>query len=367
MKKMRVLHIAKIDNNKTKGTSVAVPQYVISQCKNDELEVAFLNCCNIKINELENIENIYIASENKNMEVLRKFQPEIVVFHELYKIEYIKIYKFLNKNKIPYIIIPHGGMNINVQNTRKLKKMLGNFLLFNKFFYSAQCIQYLSEAERDKSVYKKINNCIIGNGIPNIPDENKYLKKINSNDLLNLVYVGRYDYLIKGLDQLLESFKILNEEGVMDIKLNLYGKSEKNDYDLIKSYIENNNLNQLINLNGPVFGDEKRNIILNNDAFIQVSRTEGQPLGVMESLSLGMPVILSEGTGYKKIIENNSIGILTKTSSEEIAHAILKIKNRKDKLCEYSKNAYEYALKNYTWESNVDKTINLYKTIIRND
>lgn len=364
MNKIKVLHIAKIDNSEGKGTSVAVPQYIISQSNNSHLRVAFLNCSNEIITKLKN-NDCYSITDNDNMRVLKKIKPDIVVFHELYKVEYIKIYKYLVKNNIPYIIIPHGGMNEAVQNTRKIKKLLGNILLFNDFFRKAKYIQYLSYAEMEKSKYKDLKYCIIGNGIENIPNENLYKNKHITTENLNLVYIGRYDYLIKGIDQLLDAFKRLKELNKNNIKLNLYGVSTNNEFEKIKNYIALNDLQDYINLNDAIYGDVKRTILLNNDVFIQVSRTEGQPLGVMEALSIGMPVILSEGTGFKKIIEDNDIGFSTKTDGKEILDAILKIENNKSKLDYYSNNSYSYAKKNYTWEENVNKTIKIYIEILR--
>ena len=116
MKKIRVLHIAEIDNDLTKGTSTIIPQYVIEQSKNKNLEVFFLNCNNLKLNVFAKNNNIFNLDCNYDNNVIKKVNPDIVIFHELYKPPYLNVYKYLIKNGIPYIIIPHGGMTKKAQN-----------------------------------------------------------------------------------------------------------------------------------------------------------------------------------------------------------------------------------------------------------
>lgn len=367
MKKINVLHIAEIDNDLTKGTSTIIPQYIIAQNECKELNVFFLNCNNTMIELLKDYSNVYSLGDNKNMTVIRKVKPDIIIFHELYKPYYLRIYKYVLKENIPYIIIPHGGMTKKAQQYKRIKKIVSNFLLFNHFFKNANSIQYLSETEKNNTAFSNLNYFILGNGIANIPNENLYLKKHSSSNLnkIKFIYVGRYDIFIKGLDQLLEAIKMLNDNGKNNLELNFFGKGTDEEYQYIDSYIKNYSIKKIIKVHGPIYGDEKKKKMLESDVFIQVSRSEGQPLGVMEALSLGMPVILSEGTGYKKIINEFKIGISTKTIGKEIYDSILELMNNNDKLKEFSNNSYNYAKANYNWEIIVKKSLERYLEILK--
>lgn len=369
MKKIKVLHIAEIDNDAAKGTSAIIPDYVIEQKKSSELDVSFLNCNDTILNKLEGLDNIYMKKHNENMKVIDKVKPQIVVFHELYKPEYLKIYKYLIKKKIPYIIIPHGGMTKTAQNIKKYKKIPANCIFFNNFFKKAKAIQYLSDKEEENSKYRRLSSYVLGNGINDIPSKNLYLlsKNKRNNDELKLIYVGRYDYIIKGLDQLLEAMKSIKDDGYKNIKLTLFGKGKEEDCNIIKKYIDDNKLEDIVSFNGPIFGEEKRKEILKHDIFIQVSRTEGQPLGVMEAMSLGMPVLLSEGTGYQKVVINNEIGVYTTTNKDKIYDSIIKIMNKKNSIMRYSANSYYFASMNYSWREINNLAIEKYKELIMNN
>lgn len=367
MKKIRVLHIAEIDNDVSKGTSKIVPEYIIEQNKSNELDISFLNCNNLIIPKLKNEKQIYSKKDNIEMKVIKDINPKLVVFHEIYKSEYLKIYKYLIKHNIPYIIIPHGGMTKSAQSKKKYKKIPANLLLFNRFFKNARAIQYLSETERNNTAFTKLNYYILGNGINDIPNKNLYLlkKQKKDNELLSLIYVGRYDYIIKGLDQLLVAMRLVKEKKYKNIKLTLFGKGLDKDINLIKKNIFDNNLEELISFNGPIFGTEKRDELLKHDIFIQVSRTEGQPLGVMEAMSLGMPVILSEGTGFKEIIVECNNGNVVKTDGYSIFDGIIKTNKERRTFQSKSINSYKYAIDNYSWGNIINKTIKIYKKYIK--
>lgn len=367
MKRIKVLHIAEIDNDMAKGTSTIIPQYVIQQQCNKNFEVYFLNCNKIKLTCSCKIKNIYTPIDNKKNDVIASIQPDLVIFHELYKVPYLKIYKYLVNKRVPYIIIPHGGMTKKAQSTKRIKKKLGNLLLFNSFFNKAKAVQYLSENEKSNTNFTKLNYFILGNGISNIPSKNLYFqKKDKEKEFLNFIYVGRYDYLIKGIDQLLEAFFIAKQKK-LKVKLLMYGKGNEKDYLLIKNYIKNNYLDDYIILNGPIYNEEKRKTILKNDVFIQVSRTEGQPLGVMEAMSLGMPVLLSEGTGYADIINKYKIGNQCKTDKYDIYDKIKNIANNRQKLKKMSENSYLYAIENYSWNEILKKSYKVYLDITKKE
>lgn len=363
-----VMHVTEIDNDLSKGTSTIIPQYIISQKKVMD-NVALLNCNNIKLEKLSKVNNIYKLDDNVNMDAVKNFKPSLLVFHEVYKPYYLKLYKYCLKNNIPYIIIPHGCLTIDAQNHKRIKKILGNTIFFNDFLKHAKYIQYLSKNEYDKTKFSKLNYYILGNGVDSIPQNNVYKEtERNIQKGLNLIYVGRYDYLIKGLDKLILACLLIKGEMVRrNIKVNLFGIGDENSENIIKKNIKKYNLENIVLFNGPIYNLEKRKKILENDVFIQVSRTEGQPLGIMEAMSLGMPLLISDGTGFEKIVKDNQCGVTTKCDEKMISEAILNIYELKEKLEKFSDCSYQYAKKNFSWSYIAELSIKKYSQIIRGE
>lgn len=194
---MNLLHVCSITNNKTSGISNVVPEHFINQSK--FVKVALLNCNNTQIERLKSEKNVFYYNEiNKNIDNLPKpFNcPDLVVFHGIYISQYISIYNKILKKDIPYIIIPHGSLTKDAQKIKKIKKVFGNLVLFNRFIKKAKAIQYLSEIEQKMSSDFKNDSFIMGNGIytPSLKKE-KF-----SENCIKLVYVGRYAVYHKGLD-----------------------------------------------------------------------------------------------------------------------------------------------------------------------
>ena len=90
--------------------------------------------------------------------------PDIVVFHECYRPEYLKIAKNLRKNKIPYVDMPHGELRVEAQKKKHFKKVMANLLLFNDFANHAAAIQCLSNAEMEATHFGR-KKFIGSNGI----------------------------------------------------------------------------------------------------------------------------------------------------------------------------------------------------------
>ena len=69
--------------------------------------------------------------------------------------EYLWIWPQLKKSRIPFIIIPHGELADGAQSKKHLKKMIGNYLFFNRFINNAEAIQCLSQNEFNNTHFGK--------------------------------------------------------------------------------------------------------------------------------------------------------------------------------------------------------------------
>ena len=127
--------------------------------------------------------------------------------------------------------------------------------------------------------------------------------------------------------------------------------------------IINNELSDIIKVNGPIYGLEKLKIITSDDVFIQTSRLEGQPLGIMEAMYLGMPIIATEGTTFKEIIKENSCGFSCTNDYNKISQQIVKMNENKNILKKFSQNSYKYAKNNFCWNIISKQSIQKYKEI----
>lgn len=355
---MRILHITSIAHPDGNGVAVAVKKYV--GYENKEVDVALYNvegdlvetsCINYNYKDYKSICDLPTPFCN----------PDIVVFNEVYKPKYIKLYKECLKNNIKYVIIPHGCLVQASQNKRKLKKLLGNVLLFNKFIRNASAIQFLNNTEKENTKLKYKKAIIAGNGV----NEPSYKNNSDGNNK-DLVFIGRYEINHKGLDLLVDICnKYRNWFKEKNIRIQLYGRDSGNNLTALKELIAKNNVSGILKINGPVYNDDKKKVLGNAYAFIQTSRFEGQPMGIIEALSIGLPCVVTYGTYIGDFIEENNCGIASDFDVDLVFNSIKKICEDEELRNSMADNAYKKTIKEFNWKTVINKTIKEYKEILK--
>ena len=356
---MRVVHVACIHDTQFGGVSNVVPQVLNRQKK--YADIAFVNIIDEKI-QSDCVQSVYQGKGTFLRSIEASFKrPDLVVFHEIYIYQYLQIAKELTANNIPYIIVPHGCLTKQAQANKKVKKILGNALLFNKFIDGAEVIQYLSKNEQERSIrQKKFSVC--GNGI-DIPDESKRFKKKNS---IVITYIGRIEIVIKGFDLLINAVKgkralLVNNNAT----INIYGPENQGKREELKKMIADNNLQDLIVVHKEVSGEEKKKVLLDSDIFIQTSRTEGMPMGIIEAMAYGLPCLVTKGTSFGDIIRTNNAGWVADVNAESIGNCLDAALSEITSASEKGHNARTYAISHFEWESVTNDTLELYKNVLR--
>ena len=355
---MVILHIASVDDDLCAGVSVAVPQHVISQQR--IAEVGFINLTNIKIpginNQLEYKKDFSVKALPYPFS-----NPDIVIFHELYRPQFVQISRDIRKNNIPYIILAHGGLTKEAQKKKRLKKVVANNSFFRGYIKKATAYQCLSEAEVKNSLPK--SSKFVGTNGVFIPDKRK---EGFSEAEAKLIYIGRLEIQIKGIDLMLEA--IASVAGFLrenNATLNIYGPEAQGLADEIRAMVKENNIGDIVEVNSAVTGPEKEKVLLDADLFLQTSRTEGMPMSILEAMSYGVPCIITKGTNMDKFVEQYSTGWVAETTSEAIAEAIKKAITDKMNWKNKSLNARNLIENEFSWDKVSSETVKAYEDIIR--
>jgi len=206
------------------------------------------------------------------------------------------------------------------------------FLLIEKrMVNSALAVFCVSEKEKKdllnigyKGIIRTIPNIV---SIDNIQIDTKNASKHNPK-MKTILFLGRYDAMHKGLDNLLHIFKYV-EAIDSSIRLCLYGqgKDKKLLYRMAKELHLKN-----ISINDSVFGMNKLKIISEATVYIQPSRWEVFGVSVFEAALLGIPVVLTKHLYLADFFIENELGILIDDDFEQAARQIVDFINDQSRL-----------------------------------
>ena len=357
--RIRILHIASLHNYLSSGVGVVVPQHIRAQQK--YADVALLNIFDLKIPDIQK-QLIYPSDFSwKTLEECN-FIPDIVIFHEVYHIEFCKIAKELLQRKIPYVVVPHGCLTESAQKRKRLKKIIANSLIFQRFLCQSHAIQFLSKKEMSDTIKKYQHLGFIGTNGVNLPD-NEY--QVNISKEIKGIYIGRLDPYHKGIDLLIEAISI-NRNNLINSSffVNLHGPDLFGWHEQIRAMIVHNNVCEIVSVGTSLFDAEKYEKIKNADIFIQTSRFEGMPMGILEALSYGLPCLVTRGTNLGELIEQYDAGWVAETTAESIADKLEQVVAEKDKWEIKSRNARRLIEENFTWDKVSAHTIEKYGHIV---
>lgn len=354
---MKILHIAYFGQNRQmNGVAEAVLNLARAQIKlGENVKLAMINDHDLVDGKFI----YYIKKTNEFKNLLENFKPDIVSFHSIYYLQQITFSKILRKKSIPYVYVFHGGASSDNAKKHALKKQIGNFIFFNRIIRHAKKVVYLNENEKNKSVFIDINNngIVIPNGVE--LHNNPFLD--NKSGIINISFISRMDYWGKGLDILFEVIcKIKNTSLENKVRFSFFG------YDINNTGEKFDKVGDLSHYYGYVSGDKKEKAFLDSDIMILPSRSEGMPMTVLESLSYGVPCIVTPETNMADLIEAENCGWVTTLSVDDMLNTIEKsVFELPSKKKEYFENC-KRAVQSYSWNNIASLTINMYKKIKSN-
>ncbi len=357
--KPNVLHFAHLDDNRFSGVNAAVKQTLKAQSQ--QANVAWCNVNKGNKTQVEGVQQFPFDNSFDIEKLSAPFcRPDLVVFQETHRVCYPKIARQLRRKGIPYITVPHGELSARALQQKRLKKWLADQTLFRAFIARAAAVQCLSDFECQETTVKP-PKFVVGNGIA-LPETYKtdFRKKG-----VRFVFIGRMDVDVKGLDLLVEAAALAAEElrknGAV---ITLYGP-EIQGVQALRQQIAARSVDDLISLREPVLDDEKARVLLDADLFIQTSRHEGMPMGVLEAMSYGLPLVLTEGTTLAQTVAENAAGFAAQTDAESIAVALKQalLAAEEGRLLPRSQNARDFAQKHFSWEAVAEKTLKIYERL----
>lgn len=238
---------------------------------------------------------------------------------------------------------------------------------FNYFPFDKNSINYMNDSN-NIAISSVINNHWSNKNVKNIRviydgidlDTIEPKKKYNSKKI-KFLFIGA---LCEGKGQMdfLNAIVKLDKEKLSNIEIHFYGTGDNNYIQQIKDFVNKNNLNNNIFLEG--YKENVRSVIKDYDVGIINSKSEAFGRVTVEYMATGLCVLASNTGANIELIKNNKTGILFDYKNyDDICEKINYILNNKEIIKKIGVAARSDVLKKYSKEKNAENVYNLYKEI----
>ncbi|MES2062118.1 MAG: glycosyltransferase [Bacteroidota bacterium] len=216
---------------------------------------------------------------------------------------------------IPVVLSPRGTLsaysfsNKNIGKKKLIHNLLGKNLL-------AKC-HILTTSQREASAIKTLLNPLSVTVLPNFVklDQTVNTEKLIPHDVLKLLFFSRIEEK-KGLDILLDAIRLVN----VPFHLTIAGDGEKNYIDHLKASVQAE-LTDKITWAG-FYNNDKFDLLRNHHLLVLPSHDENFGNVVIESLSVGTAVLVSENVGLAAYVAKNKLGWICQTTANSVSTAI---------------------------------------------
>ena len=262
---------------------------------------------------------------------------------------------------LPLIHTPHG---IHVGQYNYIIKMIYHFYE-NIMSRLTNTIIYVSESEKKQALqqhlWSNISSVIINNGvennkIDNILDSRKQTRNninINSQKFI-IATITRFDFQ----KNMWEAYEIAKT--CKDYVFLFIGDGPEKEKIESRARKEGNK-----NIIFTGFTKTPKQYLEASDIYLSTSRWEGMPLGVLEAMSLGLPVVATNVTGNNEAVLNGETGFLYPLGDIGKAISILNTIEKDGKLYkELSRKSLMRQRSKYSVGIMVDKTQDLYRKVL---
>ena len=297
-------------------------------------------------------------------EIFKRMRPNIVHTHTS-KGGYIG--RIAAKHAgVPHVIHQVHGFHFTQLSGLK-KKIYAHAEKYLAKYADILLFQNMNEFElaKDMHLNKRTRLLYVGNGIPMEEFKNVEVKNApKKGEKLKIVCVARLEP-VKNHKMLFEAAQILKREK-LDFEVLLVGDGYlKDEYVKI---CEEFGIRDKIKFMGNVDRKEVRNILISSHISVLTSLKEGKPRSLMESQTVGLPVVATDVIGTREVVLNEKSGFLVKVGDTNSFASKIKLLYEDENLWKkMSQDARKIAKRKFDENTVVDRLKKLYFSLVNSN
>jgi glycosyltransferase involved in cell wall biosynthesis len=174
-----------------------------------------------------------------------------------------------------------------------------------------------------------------------------------------LIFLSRIEEK-KGLDLLFDALSLLD----IDWQLTIAGSGKKEYVTGLKAKAQSLKLDEHINWIGQVSDQDKYELMAKHDLLVLTSFNENFANVVIESLSIGTPVLVSDKVGLSDYVSEQQLGWLCKLEADDIKETLLNAFHDQEKREKIKQSAPEIIRKDFDDRVLVNRYLDMYKRLV---
>ena len=232
------------------------------------------------------------------VDLLDSVRPDIVHVNCCWTPDCAMIQQLAQKRGYKVVLTPHGMLEPWIIKRHYWTRKVPALWLYQKAAVQrADCVQATAESERDNLLKLGYNSNIkvvrLGIDAESIEMKRSWKKS------RQILFLSRV-HVKKGINFLVEAADVLRNE-LQGYKILVAGEGDADYVEDMKRMICDRGLQDIVQLIGGVYGDEKWRLFQTSDFFVLPTHSENFGLAIAESLASGTPVITTVGTPWSDL------------------------------------------------------------------
>lgn len=255
---------------------------------------------------------------------------------------------------IPYIVMPHGVYNSELVKDlrfRAIRSFVEAWVLRHAL---AVHVFFDSEIKDVHAISPSATTITAVTGL-DMPDESWS----DSSHEDYIAWLGRYDINHKGIDKLLQALKLLPASHRPQIKM--HGPDHRGDRERVEQMVRQLELGSEVIVGDNLSPDDAKRFLVRSKGFVHVPRWEAFGRTIAESLSLGVPVLLSSEAEIARDLRQASAAVIVEGEPERIAAGIVDLERDGPAL---SIRGRSWAAKHLSWPATSSRALQQIKDLL---
>ena len=252
--------------------------------------------------------------------LLDEIRPDVVHVNCCWTPDCAAIQRLAQKRGYKVVLSPHGMLEPWIISRHYWTRKFPALMLYQKAaVQKANCIHATADSERDNLLKLGYNNNIkvVELGI----DAEGISMKKSWKRTKRILFLSRV-HPKKGVNYLVEAAAILHEQ-LKGWQIIIAGEGDSDYIANVKRQIHEEDLDDIVQLAGGVYGDEKWRLFQTADFFVLPTHSENFGLAIAESLASGTPVITTVGTPWSDLNTSRS-GAWTEIGTQPLVETMRK-------------------------------------------